>query len=140
MQYGLKIVVDNPGWLITSRDFPELTSGAPRGTTKEFAAGMGLEALQVVFELMMEQGKQIRMPTPVQEGETAVTISLNAQIKILIWNELRAQNLKPAQIASLIKPVKYSMTFLKDLDCPISLDAIAAFVRALGMHIAYDFI
>lgn len=140
LQYGLKIEVDNPGWLITCRDVPQLTTGAPRGMTKKFAADMGIEALQIIFELLMEQGKPIPLPSAPQEGETIVYLNLNAQTKIAIWNEIVAQKLKPAQVAKLIAPSKYPMTHLKDLSKPISLDAIAALVRALGMHIAYDFI
>jgi len=140
MQYGLKIEVDNPGWLITSRDIPQLTTGAPRGTTKLRAAEFGLEAMQVVFELLMEQGKPIPLPSALQEGETPVELNLNAKTKIWIWNEIVAQKLKPAAVAKLIAPSKYPMTRLKNLTEPISLDAIAVLVRALKMHIAYDFI
>jgi antitoxin HicB len=140
MKYGLKIVVDNPGWLVTSRDIPQLTTGAPRGTTKEFAAKMGLEALHVIFELLMEQGKPIPLPSDPLEDETIVELNLNTRTKIWIWNEIVAQKLKPAQVAKKIAPFKYPMTHLKDLSKPISLDAIAVLVRALGKRIAYDFI
>ncbi len=140
LYYGLKIEVDNPGWLITCRDVPQLTTGSPRGTTKERAAEFGVEGLQVVFELLMEQGKPIPLPSNPQEGETIVYLNLNAQTKIAIWNEIVAQKLKPAQVAKLIAPSKYPMTRLKNLTEPISLDAIAVLVHALKMHLAFDFI
>jgi antitoxin HicB len=138
LQYPLKVQVDDPGWLVTSRDIPQLATGAPRGTTKAFAAQMGYEAFKIVCELLMEQRKPIPMPSEAQRDEKIITVEANVEAKIRIYNAIIEQGLKASQIAEKILPVKYPMTKLIEIDDPISLDALGAFSRALDLGFTFS--
>jgi predicted RNase H-like HicB family nuclease len=123
--YPLKVTVDDPGWLVQSRDIPQLTTGAPRGSTREYAVKMGYEAFKVIAELLMEQGKPIPMPSNPQADEMAMTLSLNVEAKVLIWNAMVKKGIKPAEVARRLRPLQYPMTKFRNLDDPISLDVLA---------------
>lgn len=133
LHYPLRVEVDNPGWLVQSRDIPQLTTGAPRGTTKEYATAMGYEAFRVVVELLMERGRAIPMPSECQVGEVIMPMDLNVEAKIRIWNRIVEKKLKARTIAMMIAPIKCPMSQFVDLDKPLSLDALVAFSTALDM-------
>jgi antitoxin HicB len=136
--YPLKVTVDDPGWLVESRDIRQLVTGAPRGTTKEFAVKMGYEAFKIVAELLMERGRPIPLPSQPQHGELAMTLSLNIEAKLLIWNEIVKLGLKPAQIAKRLGPLKYPMTKFKNLDDPVSLDVLASLAVMVKLNFSFQ--
>jgi antitoxin HicB len=134
LHYPLKITVDNPGWLVESRDISQLVTGAPRGTTKEYAAKMGFEAFRVVAELLMERGRAIPLPSECQVGEEIMPMTLNVTAKIWLWNAIVQKGLKPAEIAKRLGPLKYPMTKFKNLDDPIPLDVLVELCGITGMN------
>lgn len=136
--YPLRVTIDDPGWLVKSRDISQLVTGAPRGTTQQFAVKMGYEAFKIVAELLMERGKPIPLPSEAEEGEMAMVVSLNVEAKILIWNEIVKLGLKPAEIAKRLGPLKYPMTKFKNLDDPMSIDVLANLAAIVKMNFSFQ--
>lgn len=137
LNYPLKITADNPGWLVESRDISLLTTGAPRGATKEYAARIGYDAFKVIAELLMERGLVIPMPSERQEDEIIMPMNSNVAMKVRIWNEIVKKGLRPTQIAKRLLPHRYPMTKFKNLDDPISLDVLDALCTIVGLKFSY---
>lgn len=82
-QYPAVIEPDGKFLMVTFPDIPEANS---MGTDVPDALVMAADALETAFELYRETGRPFPMPSPVREGQYAVSLPSDVCERVLMWN------------------------------------------------------
>jgi antitoxin HicB len=86
--YPARLSADEAGVTVTFRDIPEaLTSG----TTREEAIEMAAAALALAMDFYFEDKRPVPLPSTARRGETLIAIPASLSAKVLLLNEMIAQ-------------------------------------------------
>jgi len=121
------------GFVVT---FPDFDFGITQGDTEEEARDMAADALALVIESYIEQGKPL--PNPVQRrGARYRTITLPAlqTIKAELYRQFMASGLRKVDLARRLGIQKTVIDRLFDLNHRSRLDQIEAALAALGKRL-----
>jgi len=99
MRYPAKLIQENSGYVVTFRDIPEAIT---QGETLEEALGMAADALETAMVFYFEDARPAPRPSKRQAGEYYVDLPASFAAKILLLNEILAQNVSPSELAKLI--------------------------------------
>ena len=133
LAYPIKLKKDTNGsLLLTFVDIPEATSSA-HGEAKVLV--LALEALESALEFYFEDGRRVPMPSPAKRGRQTVTLPASMSAKVLLLNEMRAQNVRPADLARLLGTSPQAVNRLTNLRRPTKIDGLVEAFRALGKRL-----
>lgn len=137
MNYALRLEPEDGGYVITSRDFPELTSEAD---SFEEALSEGLDALETCFMMYMDCRRPIPAPTPAQDGEEVIFVPTKVATKVALYNEMLAQGVTKAEMARRLDGFQASIDRILSLRHSTKLETLEAAFAALGkrleLHVA----
>ncbi|RYH63759.1 MAG: type II toxin-antitoxin system HicB family antitoxin, partial [Alcaligenaceae bacterium] len=89
MQYPVTLVPDGDGFFVKFVDIPEaITSGA----TREEALSMAHDALVTVLDFYFDDRRALPPPSKAKRGQDLVTLEASLAAKVLLLNEMVAQN------------------------------------------------
>ena len=129
------VVRDGSGYAVSFPDIPEaLTSGASRGEALEMAR----DALETAIEFYFEGNRTIPTPGKVKPGQDAVELPASLSAKVLLLNEMLAQNVTPAELARRLGTSPQSVQRIMDLDHTTKIDTVAEAFRALGKRLDFQ--
>ena len=130
LAYPIKLKKDTNGsLLLTFVDIPEATSSA-HGEAKVLV--LALEALESALEFYFEDGRRVPMPSPAKRGQQTVTLPASMSAKVLLLNEMLAQNVRPAVLARLLGTSPQAVNRLTNLRRPTKIDGLVEAFQALG--------
>lgn len=132
MQYSITLLKDTTGYLLISRDFPELTSVAE---TLEQVQQEALDALETVFMLYMEDRRAIPAPSAVQADEVLVNLPVRTAVKVALYNEMLVQKVTKAEMARRLGWNQVQADRLLSVRHSTKLDSIEAAFSAIGRHL-----
>ena len=128
--YPIKFKKDTNGsLLLTFVDIPEATSSAHEEAK---VLVLALEALESALEFYFEGGRRIPMPSPAKRGQQTVTLPASMSAKVLLLNEMLAQNVRPADLARLLGTSPQAVNRLTNLRHPTKIDGLVEAFQALG--------
>lgn len=112
--------------------FPDIPEALTLGDTVEEALRHAVDALESALDFYFEQGRIIPMPSAPKRGQHLVELPASSSVKVILFNELLAQKVRPAELARRLSIPRQHVQRLLDLRHPTKLDNIAAALKVLG--------
>lgn len=120
------------GFVVTFPDVPEaITQGESIEDALLHAAG----ALTSALDFYIEDGSPIPAPSKPKRGQRVVELPASYAAKILLLNEMAAQNVRPAELARRMKVTRQEVNRLVDWRHSSKIDGIAVALKALGKNL-----
>lgn len=133
MYYPATLTPNGTGFSVTFRDIPEaITEGASLGE----ALAMAQDALAVAMEFYTEDNKAVPLPSPQKDGEYLVGLPPSVWAKVLLLNEMLAQNISQAELAKRMGIIPQKVTRLVDLSHSTKIDTLAQAFTAMGKRLS----
>ena len=120
------------GFVVT---FPDIPEAITQGETKEEALAMAQEALETALEFYFEDKRTVPAPSKARRGQDVVELPASLSAKILLLNEMLAQNVRPAELARRLGTSPQEINRLTNLRHTTRIDGIDAALRALGRYL-----
>ena len=130
LSYPVKLTPDdNDTVLVTSPDFPELTSF---GEDEEDALWHAVDALEEAIAARMQGREDIPEPS---RGRRRVALPTQAALKVLLYQAMRRKRVRKAELARRLNWHAPQVDRLLDLRHASRLDQIDAAANALGLDL-----
>ncbi len=126
---------DNGTFLVTSPDFPELTTF---GETREEALRYALGAFEEAIEARISDRREIPAPSRGKPRDARVTLPVQAAVKVLLYQSMRRDGVRKAELARRMSIHKQEVDRILDLNHATSLSKIEHAFEALGKRLSID--
>jgi antitoxin HicB len=120
------------GYVVTFRDIPEAIT---QGETMEEALTMAHEALETAMEFYFEDKRAVPTPSKPKRGQHVIELPASLSAKVLLLNEMVAQNMRPAELARRLNTTPQEVNRLTNLRHTTRIDSIAAALQAMGRRL-----
>lgn len=120
------------GFVVTFRDIPEAIT---QGETEAEALEMAEDALLTCMDFYFDDKRAVPPPSKARKGERLVALPPSVAAKVLLLNEMLAQDVRPIDLADRMGTTKQEVNRLIDLEHTTKIDRIADALRALGKHL-----
>jgi antitoxin HicB len=117
------------GFVVT---FPDIPEAITQGEDREDALRHGADALETALEFYFEDSRQVPTPSRPKPGQPVIELPASLSAKVLLLNEMIAQQIRPAELARRLQVSPQEVTRLIDLRHKSKIDAIAGALKALG--------
>ncbi|WP_199103906.1 type II toxin-antitoxin system HicB family antitoxin [Aquitalea sp. ASV11] len=133
MRYPAKFeAAPEGGFVVTFRDIPEVIT---QGDTQAEAEGMAADALLTAMDFYFEDHRCVPLPSPAQPGEVLIDLPPSVSAKVLLLNELVAQQVSNSELARRMATSKQEVQRIVDLAHATKIDTIAKALDALGRRL-----
>jgi len=123
---------DAGGFVVT---FPDIPEAITQGENREEALRMAQEALEAALEFYFEDKRAVPVPAEAKRGQDVIDLPASLSAKILLLNEMLAQNVRPAELARRLHTTPQVISRLTNLQHTTRIDGIDAALRALGKRL-----
>jgi len=123
---------DDGGFVAT---FPDIPEAITQGETREEVLKMAQEALETALEFYFEDKRAVPAPSKARRGQDVIELPASLSAKILLLNEMLAQNVRPAELARRLRTTPQVVNRLTNLQHTTRIDGIDAALRALGKRL-----
>jgi len=120
------------GYVVTFRDIPEAIT---QGETMEEAMEMAADVLVSSMDFYVEDRRPVPMPSKAKRGETMVELPPSAAAKVLLLNELIAQDVSNAELARRLHTSPQTVQRIVDLGHQTKIDTLAHALQCLGRNL-----
>jgi len=128
--YPVKLTPDDNGtFLVTSSDFPELTSF---GETVEDSLKRARGALMEAIEARMHDREEIPQPSG---GKHLVRLPTQAAVKVLLYQVMRAEGVRKSELARRMQIPRQEVDRILDLNHGTALPKMELAFEALGRQL-----
>ena len=117
------------GYVVSFRDIPEALT---QGDDEKDAMEMAEDALVTAMDFYFDDQRAVPLPSKLQRGETLVSLPLSIAAKVLLLNEMLAQNIRPADLARRMNVLPQEVNRLLSLDHKTKIDTVALALLSLG--------
>ena len=129
ISYRVKLTPDDGTFLVTSPDFPELTTfGETRGSALAHAIG----AFEEAIEARISRRQEIPAPSRGRLSDTRVSLPVQAAVKMLLYRQMHQDGVRKADLARRMNLPRQEIDRLLDLNHATNLARIEAAFAALG--------
>jgi antitoxin HicB len=132
MQYPVKILREADGCTVT---FPDIPEAVTCGDTEEEALRHAVDALETALDFYFDHGRPVPMPSAPKRGQRLVDLPASISAKVLLFNELVEQKVRPADLAKRLSIPRQHVNRLLDPRHATKIDNIAAALKALGKNL-----
>ena len=130
MRYRVKLKHQAVGNYAVS--FPDIPEALTLGDTEEEALHHAVDALETALDFYFEQDRAVPLPSMPKRGQHLVELPASTSVKVLLFNELLTQKVRPAELARRLSIPRQHVHRLLDPRHPTKIDSIAAALKALG--------
>ena len=127
--YIIKLEEDDGTLLVTSPDFPELTTF---GEDHDEALVRAVDALEEAIAARIHDRRDIPMPSP---GDICVTLPTLTAVKVILYQGMRDQNIGKAELARRLGWHLPQVDRVLNVNHHSRLDQMDAALRAIGRRI-----
>lgn len=131
--YPVKLTPDTNGTLLVT--FPDVPEAISVGDDEADALAEGLDALEAAFEIYFAEKRLIPMPSKAKRGQPVVQLPALTASKVLLANEMVAQNVRKADLARMLDCDQVQVDRLLKMGHATKIESIEAALRALGKHL-----
>ncbi len=135
ISYRVKIVPDENTFLVTSPDFPELTTF---GETREDALGYAVGAFEEAIAGRIHYKEPIPEPSKIRATDSFVTLPLRTEMKVRLHQSLEKSGVKKADLARKLNLHRQEIDRLLDFKQSTSIGKIEAAFAALGKQLKIE--
>ncbi len=118
----------NGSLLVGFIDLPEANSV---GEDEGEALLNAVEALEIYFD----ERRPVPLPSKVRKGQHAVALSTLASAKVMLWNEMLAQNIRKSDLAKMLDVHMPQIDRLFDLNHSSKMEFVEQAAKVLGKRI-----
>jgi len=130
--YPVTLTPDNGGFVVTFTDIPEAIT---QGETEDEALAAAKDALESALDFYFEDKRAVPTPSKAKRGQHVIELPASLSAKILLLNEMIAQNVRPAELARRLHTTPQEINRLTNVRHTTRIDGIAAALQALGKHL-----
>ena len=120
------------GFVVTFRDIPEAIT---QGDDKTEATIMAEDVLLSSMDFYFEDQRPVPMPSEPLDGEVMIELPTSVFAKVLLLNEMLAQNVSNAELARRMSIKPQEVTRIVKLSHTTKIDTIAHALRQLGKNL-----
>lgn len=120
------------GFVVTFRDIPEAIT---QGDTEVEALEMAADVLVSAMEFYFDDKRSVPLPSRARRGERLIDLPASVAAKVLLLNEMLAQQVTPAELARRLHTRPQDVNRIVTLAHATKIDTIAAAFRALGKRL-----
>ena len=133
LAYPVKLKKDSNGSLLVT--FPDIPEAAASAHKEAKALSQAREALESALEFYFEDSRAVPMPSAPKRGQPVVTLSASMSGKVLLLNEMLAQDVRPADLARRLGTTPQAVNRLTNLRHATKIDGLADAFQALGKRL-----
>jgi antitoxin HicB len=115
--------------------FPDVPEALTLGDTEEEALRHAADALETALDFYFEQKRLIPEPSPLKRGSKFVELPPSLSAKVLLFNEILIQQVRPAEVARRLNVSPQEMTRILNPRHTTKIDSIAAALATLGKRL-----
>jgi antitoxin HicB len=130
MLYPVKLTHQAGGSIAAS--FPDIPEALTLGDSEEEALRHAADALETAMDFYFEQGRPVPLPSAPKRGHRVVELPATVAAKVLLFNEMLAQKVRPSELARRLAIPRQNVARLLDLRHPTKIDSLAAAFKVLG--------
>lgn len=132
MFYPAKFTAEEGGYTVTFRDIPEaITCGDDMTDAREMAA----DALLTAMDFYFDDVRPVPLPSEAQEGEILVALPASVYAKVLLLNEMLAQDVGKSELARRLETTPQEVTRITSLHHATKIDTLAGALAQLGKRL-----
>jgi len=120
------------GFVVTFKDIPEAIT---QGDTVAQALAAAKEALESALDFYFEDKRVVPAPSKPKRGQHVIELPVSVSAKVLLLNEMIAQDVRPAELARRLKTTPQEVNRLTNVRHTTRIDGIAAALQALGKQL-----
>lgn len=132
MQYPATFTPDEIGFVVTFRDIPEAIT---QGDTESEALDMARDVLMSSMDFYFEDKRPVPPPSAPLPGERLIPLPLSVASKVLLLNEMLAQEVGPSELARRMNSLPQYVNRIVDLRHATKIDTIEQAMAALGKRL-----
>lgn len=130
LNYPVTLTPDTNGsYLVGFPDFPEANSV---GDDEADALRNAVYALETALEIYFDQRRPVPAPSEPAAGQRIVALPALDTAKVLLWNEMHAQQLRKADLARMLDVHTPQVDRLFDLAHSSKIEFVELAAKALG--------
>ncbi|RFP18246.1 MULTISPECIES: type II toxin-antitoxin system HicB family antitoxin [unclassified Duganella] len=130
LNYPITLTPDSNGtYLVGFPDFPEANSVGDDIADALANAG---DALESALSIYFDERRPIPLPSANNTGNAVVSLSALGTAKVLLWNEMHAQNMRKADLARRLDVHMPQVDRLFDLTHSSKIEFVEQAAKALG--------
>lgn len=130
LNYPVTLTKDSNGtYLVEVTDLPEANSV---GDDEDEALLNTVEAIETALEIYFDERRPVPVPSKPRRGQSTVALSALEEAKVLLWNEMHAQNIKKAELARRLNVHMPQVDRLFDLKHSSKFEFVELAAKALG--------
>lgn len=130
LAYPVTLTEDTNGSLLVA--FPDVPEANSVGDDQEEALLNALDALESAFEIYFDERRTVPMPSKVKKGQAVVSLPALVTSKVLLWNEMLAQNVRKAELARRLHVHMPQVDRLLDLRHSSKIEMVEAALKSLN--------
>lgn len=128
--YPVTVVKDTNGsFLVAVPDLPEANSVGDDAEEALLNAG---DAIETALRIYFDERRPVPLPSKARKGQPTVALSALEEAKVLLWNEMQAQNVRKAELARRLNVHMPQVDRLFDLKHASKFEFIELAAKALG--------
>jgi antitoxin HicB len=120
------------GFVVSFIDIPEAIS---QGDTREEAINAAKDALESALDFYFEDNRTVPIPSKAKRNQAVVDLPTSLAAKVLLLNEMIAQNIRPAELARRMNTSPQEINRLTNTRHKTRIDGIAEALQALGKQL-----
>lgn len=130
--YRVKLTPDEGTFLVTSPDFPELTTF---GETREDALSYAVGAFEEAIAARISYRETIPLPSKGRRSEPRVSLPFQTEVKILLYQQMHISGVKKAELGRKMNLHRQEIDRLLKFSHSTSIGKIESAFAALGKRI-----
>ena len=136
IRYRVKLTPDdNNTFLVTSPDFPEVITF---GETREEALHYAVGAFREMIAARIHDREPIPTPSKVRAKDEFITLPLQTEMKVRLYESLQEKGVKKAELARRMKLHRQEIERLLDFKQSTSIGKIESAFAALGKQLKIE--
>ncbi len=136
IRYRVKLTPDdNDTFLVTAPDFPEVITA---GDTREEALAMAVGAFREMIAGKIHYQEPIPAPSKIRAKDDFITLPLQTEMKIRLYESLQQKGVKKAELARRMKLHRQEIERLLDFKQSTSIGKIERAFAALGKQLKIE--
>ncbi|MDR1062819.1 MAG: type II toxin-antitoxin system HicB family antitoxin [Azoarcus sp.] len=132
MRYPVTLDIEAVGVLAGCPDIPEMHSV---GDTVEEALKEAADGLESAIEIYFDARRPVPLPSRAARGQKTVAISALTAAKVLLHNEMLAQNVKKADLARALQIAPSNVERIFRVRHKTRIETLEAALGCMGKHL-----